>query len=174
MPTSRWDLVGEIVNLVHTVPHANILDVGPGYGKYGLACRELLNEKPERIDAVEKTVEYIDIHRLVCQYDLVMDGDVCDLPDQVLAAYQVVIMVDVIEHIPFVDAYAVLARIPGRVVISTPVAWCQTDPGLPPAETHVSHWTERQWADLANHRQIEICYMSLGAWIVRLGPLPAP
>lgn len=173
MPTSRWALVEEVVALVDQVPHGHVLDVGPGWGKYAVALRECLNVRPARIDAVEKVEEYVDQHGLAPLYDHVTIGDVCDLAPAELAGYDVVLMVDVIEHLEDADAFDLLDRIPGRVVICTPVSWFQTDDGLPEPERHRSHWSEQSWAVLADRRPVEVVYQSLGGWLVRLGPLPS-
>lgn len=60
MPTSNLELAPRIVRLVETAdPHRSILDVGPGYGKYGILLREYLNRKPERLDAIEVEPSYV-------------------------------------------------------------------------------------------------------------------
>lgn len=173
MPTSRWALVEEVVAMVDQVPHDHVLDVGPGWGKYAVALRECLNVRPVRIDAVEMVKEYVDTHGLATLYDTITIGDVCHLPSETLAGYDVVLMVDVIEHLDDVAAFALLDRIPGRVVICTPVEWFQTDDGLPEPERHRSHWTAWSWEIVAERRPVEVEYQSLGGWLVRLGPLPS-
>lgn len=142
MPTSNLAVWPTVLWLVHSAdPHRSVLDVGPGWGKAAVLLREYLNERPVRLDAVEMHAPYIDAHRLDRLYDQVHAGDVCDLPDELLAGYDLVLMVDVIEHIPKPRALELLERIPGRVVISTPVEFFDTGPGLPATEAHVSHWT---------------------------------
>lgn len=173
MPSSRWALVEDWINLVAQVPHGHVLDVGPGWGKAAVALRELLNERPVRIDAVELEKSYVDGHGLCRLYDEVYIGDVCQLTSDQLAEYDVVLMIDVLEHLTDEAAFALLARIPGRVVICTPVEWFATDAGLPESETHRSHWTAGSWDQVAQVRPFESIYQSLGGWLVRLGPLPS-
>lgn len=157
--------------MVAQVPHAHVLDCGPGYGKYSVALRECLNEKPHRIDAVELEKSYVDRHGLAPLYDEIFVGDICRLSADQLAEYDVVLMVDVLEHIDDDAGFGLLRRIPGRVVISTPVDWFATDDGLPESETHRSHWSESSWEQVAGFRPVEVVYQSLGGWLVRLGPL---
>jgi hypothetical protein len=60
------------------------------------------------------------------------------------------------------------------VVICTPVQWFDNDPHgrHPPTEAHISHWTHASWSAVGAFRPVEVCYATLGGWIVRLGPLP--
>jgi 2-polyprenyl-3-methyl-5-hydroxy-6-metoxy-1,4-benzoquinol methylase len=172
MPTSALVVWPHIIGLVHQVPHDHILDVGPGWGKAAVLLREYLNEKPRRIDAIEVEKSYVEAHGLSVLYDNVFVGDVTRCPAGFFDPYQVVIMGDVIEHLTDDDAFALLRRIRGRVVISTPVAWFQTDEGLPESERHRSHWTEWSWNVVEQIRHVETAYQHEGAWLVRLAPLP--
>lgn len=174
MPTSNIYLAGEVLAMVDQCdPHRFVLDVGPGHGKYAVLLREYLNVPPVVIDAVELTDTYIVAHHLNALYEEVLGGDVCLLPTSTLAVYDVVLMVDVIEHIDKDAAFGLLSRIPRRVVICTPVEWFDNDPRHehPPAEAHVSHWTEADWDRLREVRPVEVCYQSCGGWLVRLGPI---
>lgn len=167
MPTSNLAVAPAVLWTVAEVDHGRILDVGPGWGKYAVLLREYLNDKPTRIDAVEAWVPYVDQHGLGCLYDRIWPTDVCLLPDDVLASYDVVLMVDVIEHIDKAAAIELLARIPCRVVICTPVEWFATDDGLPPTEAHVSHWTV---ADFEATGRLEAYSEVVGGHVARLSP----
>lgn len=173
MPTSALQTWPRLLNLVHTVPHRAVLDVGPGHGKAAVLLREYLNDPPARIDAVEAWGPYVHdfgLHRL---YDTVYEEDVTDWPRQRLAAYEVVLMADVIEHIDLGDAFELLARIPGRVVIGTPQEFFHNGDGHPPTEEHVSHWRDDVWKAVHRTvRPIEEHHREWGAHLVRLAPLP--
>lgn len=174
MPTSNLYVWPEVVALVDQVPHTSVLDVGPGHGKASILLREYMNVPPHRIVAVEAEETYVDRFSLTTLYDEVLIGDVCGMTAEALGDFDVALMVDVIEHITDEAAFDLLRRIPGRVVVCTPVEWFQTDDGLPPSEAHVSHWTNLSWTYVATFRPIEVCYQSCGGWLVRLGPLPSP
>jgi hypothetical protein len=103
--------------------------------------------------------------RLRCLYDTVYVQDVLTLPDEVLASYDCVLMSEIIEHMPKEDGLALLNRIPGRVVISTPAEWFSNGPGLPPTETHRSLWSVADFGD-----RLEIDASQLGGVVVRLAP----
>lgn len=166
MPTSNLAVWPWVIQLVHEVPHRSVLDVGPGWGKAATLLREYCNERPERLAAVEVHPPYVVEHRLADLYDEVIVADVCDLTESELGEFDVVLMVDVIEHIEKDAAVELLARIPGRVVICTPVEFFSNGPGLPDSETHRSHWTAE---DFAATRRVEVCSEVLGGWMVRLG-----
>lgn len=168
MPTSNLAIAPMVLHFVHEVPHTSVLDVGPGWGKYAVLIRETFNERPKRIDAVEMWEPYIEEHRLGVLYDEVLGGDVCDLEH--FDEWDVVLMVDVIEHIDKERALLLLDRIGCRVVISTPVDWFSTGPNLPPTEAHVSHWTPDDFTDTG--RVERMAENHIGGIIVRLGPKP--
>lgn len=173
MPTSSLHVAPQIIHLVHTAdPHRRVLDVGPGWGKYATLLREYLDDPPEVIDAVEAWAPYIEDHNLRALYRQVYRADVLDLTDRVLAAYDVVLMVDVIEHLDLGDGFDLLARIPGRVVISTPATFFDNGPGLPPTETHRSLWLPEHFDALRQVRPVESWTREHGAHLVRLGPIP--
>ena len=183
MPTSNLHMAPAVVHAVHTAaPHRAVLDVGPGWGKYAVLLREYLNEPPERIDAVEAWRPYIEAHDLEAKYDAVYQGRVEDpvwhradgsavAAAELLAGYDVVLMVDVIEHMAMGAALDFLARTAARVVICTPVAFFDNGPGLPPTEAHVSHWDEQAWHHVARLRRIEDHQQLLGGHLVTLAPL---
>lgn len=199
MPTSLLDQWPRIINLVETTDrHDSILDVGPGWGKAATLLREYLNVKPFRIDAVEAHYPYVVDHHLGLLYDRVWwgspdGGDAFDTNAGVLEAkwqfvdgrdhptgaryeaqplldsYDVVLMVDVIEHLTLADGFDLVKRIPGTVVICTPTGF---DPSadFPTSERHLSLWTRDHWRELAEGREPSTVVEQHAGWIVRLGP----
>lgn len=183
MPTSNLAIWPDILLAVEQAPHRRVLDVGPGHGKASVLLREYLSDPPDVIDAVEAWEPYVGRFGLGDLYDRVYVGDVTattwDLGGTVVGAqdtllrYDLVLMGDVIEHIPHEPAMALLRRIPGAVVICTPVDYFHNDPlGIHPhTEQHVSHWTSAEWDSVGEFRSVDVCYSVLGGWIVRLGAL---
>lgn len=184
MPTSNLALWPDIIGAIAQVPHHRVLDVGPGHGKASVLLREYLNDPPDTLDCVEMWPAYVDQFHLNRLYDRVYVGDVTGtewtvdgqpvLANLQLPRYDLVLMGDVIEHLELEPALDLLGRIRGRTVICTPTEWFDNDPHgqHPPTEQHVSHWTDDVWERVSAIRPIEVCYATLGGWIVRLGPLP--
>lgn len=170
MPTSLLALAPEIVRLTWEVQPKNVLDIGPGWGKYGLLLRENFpRDHFVRIDAVEMEPSYIDGRQgagLMGIYDELFDIDATLLPPEFFAGYDFVLMADVIEHMERDAALDLLARIPGRMLISTPVEFFHNGDGLPESETHRSHWTVEDFGD-----RVEVDASQMGAVLVRLAPL---
>lgn len=161
MPTSNLALWPTILHLIWTQKPRRILDVGPGRGKGGLLIREYVGD-PDQLDAVELEGSYVnEIVRAV--YDEVYSGDVCAMSDEQLAAYDMVVMVEVIEHLEKADGLALLDRIPGAVIVCTPAEFFENPAHLPESEKHRSLWSAADFGD----RLAEDC-SGLGAVLVRL------
>lgn len=164
MPTSNLYLAGDILSLVETAGAKSVLDVGPGHGKYGVLLREYAHV--ERVDAVEAWAPYIEAFGLDGIYGQVYAADVCDLATEVLAQYDLVLLVDVIEHIHKDPALALLERIPGWVVVCTPMEFFP-QPHEVPTEHHVSHWT---MDDIERNPRLEHRRFQQGGLLFRLSP----
>lgn len=183
MPTSNLAIWPDILLALDQAPHRRVLDVGPGHGKGAVLMREYLHDPLDTVDAVEMWAPYVDRFHLDDLYDTVYVGDVTAATwqragqpvdaQETLARYDMVLLGDVIEHIDTDAAMDLLRRIPGRVVICTPVEFFDNDPNHihPPTEAHISHWTQSHWDTIAGFRSIEVCYTIIGGWVVRLGPL---
>lgn len=174
MPSSNLEVAPTVLHYIWEVRPLDrplrVLDVGPGWGKYAVLLREFVDPDAE-IAGVEAWEPYIERHRLAALYDPIIAGDVRDLTAADLAGYDVVLMADVIEHLPKADAWDVLDRIAGYVVISTPRDFFSNGPGLPHTEDHVSHWT---LDDFQASSRFEVYSLPMlrdkGGVIVRLGP----
>lgn len=164
MPTSSLFLAPDILALVQGTGAQRVLEVGPGYGKYGVLLREYA--AVERVDAIEKWGPYITAFNLAGIYHQVYEGDACDLPTELLASYHCVLMGDVIEHMEKAAATALLDRISGWVVICTPVDFF-AQPHEVPTEHHVSHWTADEFATRPDADQVQ---ERMGGLMVRLRP----
>lgn len=162
MPTSNLHLAPAVVTLIDQAHPKTILDVGPGRGKFGVLCREYVPTL-ERIDAVEAWEPYV-TDRLRCIYDSVFVRDVRDVTDDTLRGYDLVLMSEVIEHLPKEDGLSLLERIPCHVVITTPEEFFPSV-AYPPTERHVSHWTREDFEG-----RIEEDQSQLGGIVVRLAP----
>src|SRR6266568_3894718 len=136
MPSSRPDSIPAIVSLVRQMDPASILDVGVGFGKWGVLFREYTDivkseAEPQRydkarwrvrIDGIEGFEPYLTpLHRFA--YDQIFVGDARRvLPT--LGRYDVIFLGDVIEHFTLGDGRALLREALDHaaryVLVSTP------------------------------------------------------
>jgi hypothetical protein len=149
MPSSYADSFAPIVHTLIGLDPKSVLDVGPGWGKYGLACREYLPAL-ERLMAVE-----VPEGRLCTQdtiYDQVYTGDVRLFGNsEFWRRFDLVLLIDVIEHMPLDEGKALLsgiARAGVQALVSTPrVFFEQHVPGNP-HEAHLCVWGAGDFAEL--------------------------
>ena len=138
MPTSEHWQIPRVVDVLVRERPRTVLDVGAGYGKYGLLAREFGGA--ERVDAVDALAPRFPV------YDHVWLGDLRAL-DSLLPAeparWDLALFIDAIEHLEKAEAWKVLdtlLRRAKRVLITTPWGFRpQEIPGMP-YETHRSGW----------------------------------
>ncbi len=138
MPTSEHWQIPWVCEVIALEQPKTVLDVGAGYGKFGILVREYAN--PERVDAVDITEPRYPA------YDHVYLGDAREI-DTLLPAdaptYDLALFLDIIEHLEKSDAWALLDKLTRRahrVLITTPFGFrAQEIPGMP-YETHRSGW----------------------------------
>ncbi len=148
MPSSDHRQISTVIDVLLRLHPKRVLDIGFGCGKYGLLTKEYLREKPyidgwkkvETVDGVEVFDKYItDIQRAI--YDNIYIGDITELE---IGNYDLILMIDVIEHIEKNKALELVGRLKkkGRLLIITPKEFC-----VHPVrygnknEEHISHFT---------------------------------
>jgi len=156
MPTSNLHQISDIVELIVTVDPRSTLDVGVGFGKYGVLAREYLelldgraiyDDWQRRIDGIEIFPGYLTgLHKAI--YDRIFDGDAVEilpgLPEQ---AYDLVLLIDIIEHFDRPTGIEILReclRVGRNVIVSTPLGFFTQEGFNNPHEQHLSHWSKRQ------------------------------
>ncbi len=160
VPTSYHQAISQIMDAVLVEEPTSILDVGVGFGKYGLLCREALDvaaaryERRDwrvRIDGIEVCARYRNpVHDHV--YNTVHYGEVGTILDR-LPVYDLVLLVDVLEHLEPDRGQELLRRLlahAGRaVVVSTPIFPSTQGAYLGNVhETHRSRWSALNFASL--------------------------
>lgn len=123
----------------------SVLDIGCGWGKYGFLLREYLDqwERQVTIDAVEGFPGYLDRSPAHKIYDEIHEGGFPDV--EVPGHFDLVLMIDVLEHFTPDDGAAAVARaleLGDAVVICTPVGYEQGAEFGNDLEIHRSSWTE--------------------------------
>lgn len=108
MPMSPAHKIYPVMSIFQQLPEVkSVLDIGAGFGKFGVLLREHLDIRLMRyrkedwrttIDCIEIWHDYINpIHRYV--YDCIYIGDAVQL-SKTIPNYDVIILTEVIEHIP--------------------------------------------------------------------------
>ncbi len=157
MPTSHPHQLNEIVELVVLTNPKSLLDIGIGNGKYGFLAREFLEiyaaqqdygQRSHRIDGVEAYPRYVtDIHRAI--YDSIFIGDALEVLPKLEIRYDLILLVDVLEHFTRDDGMAILdwcVRRARNVIVSTPLfVEGQEDSFSNPYEIHKSQWTAKDF-----------------------------
>lgn len=154
MATSFYSSLTDVMTLIMALdpPPQNVLDVGIGGGKYGLLCREYLTywerrgRRPvQRIDGIEPHLPAVgELQKNI--YDQILVGDARTiLPSLKEDAYDLALLMDVIEHFEKADGERVLRelqRVARVVLVSTPsFYYVQTGGGSNPYADHHSFWS---------------------------------
>jgi hypothetical protein len=141
-----------------------VLDIGKGFGKYGFLLHEYVGldskmaPKPELplkdqssvvIDCVDVNPDYCFPH-IKQFYTSVWTEDILE-SFEARKGYDLVLMSDVIEHLPYEKAFPVLQHFLGDgaiLVVSTPNVFFDQDLYESPAEHHVSFWRKSDFKKL--------------------------
>lgn len=131
MPSSQYYQLNEILEIVMLLKPRSVLEIGPGFGKYGFLCREYLElwdgrerygDWQCRIDCIEACEQYVTpAHRFI--YDNIYTGNALDLLSQLENRYDLVLMVDVLEHFSFDDGLNLLQQcqaLSDHILIASP------------------------------------------------------
>jgi len=164
------------MELILVLKADSILDVGVGFGKYGLLLREYLelwdgrgvyNQWKRRIDGIEAVRGYLTaVHHYI--YDHIYVGYALEVVPTLRERYDLILLKDIIEHFSMEDGLRLKQCTTERgrnVLISTPKSVSiQSNAFGNPYETHRSQWTKADFRVFKN-----ICFMrdrqSLIVWI---------
>ena len=138
MPTSEHQQIPRVCDVLVAEKPASVLDVGAGYGKYGVLAREFGGAT--RVDAIDANPPRFPV------YDHVYLGDLREIETllpQDAPIYDLALFIDVIEHLDKADAWSFLDRLvrrARRVLITTPWGFRPQEIPGQPWETHRSGW----------------------------------
>jgi hypothetical protein len=178
MATSPWAHIHTVIELVAHLRPTTLLDIGKGFGKYGLLLHEYVGmdrlKRPNPnmtiadqssivIDAVECNTDYLWPH--ISQfYRKVFQGRIEHIYAS-LSGYDLVLLIDVIEHLSPEFGKELLLHFSGTgasVIVTTPRVFFQQDLFDSTAEQHVSLWAPREIGSL----QLPFDYMAVeGSWV---------
>lgn len=158
MPSSQFGYIKKVLKKVAELPHQSILDIGPGFGKYGVLCREYFDLIPTwiekklsgfdrnnwqiRIDCIEPFEPYITpLHKYI--YDNIYVGKAEELLSE-LDNYDLILMIGVLEHLEKADGLKLLKECSTKakaIVLVTPDGSSRQKPGWNnPYEEHRATW----------------------------------
>lgn len=131
MPIGSFEAVPFVVSTLLTMQPRQVLDVGLGFGFYGVSVRTWvdLGVQPWRTFLVG--VEGFSAYRnpLWELYDVIYEQPIETFLDQHSRQYDVVVAADIIEHFDFSSGHEVLAKLKqrvapgGRLVVVTPAVF---------------------------------------------------
>jgi SAM-dependent methyltransferase len=158
MPTSHLNLIEEVIGPMVYLDPKSILDIGPGFGKFGFLAREFLEvwegdinrlkKWARRIDAIEVFPEYLTpVHSYI--YDKVHIGDAAAILPTITDHYDLVIFIGVLEHFEYERGVAVVReclRVGRNVLIAVPQnLGDQGEMFGNPYERHLADWRKKNF-----------------------------
>ena len=166
MPSSRFEVIPIVLQWVTNLQPKSIIDLGIGFGKYGVLFREYLdvwkvdkpyNERVLNLIGVEAFAEYD--NPIWETYDKVYVKNVLDIIDE-LPEVDLLFLGDVIEHFTKEDGKRLLEQLKYKyAIIVTPLkVSSQTEVYDNPYEKHISSWSKDDFPDaeiyLINNQQV--------------------
>ena len=146
MPTSDWLQISKTLDLVMQFQPGSVLDIGIGFGKWGLLLREYLDiwqgrykkeEWKARIDGVEINRAYRNpVYDFA--YDFVYYCDIMSCLS-ILDGYDLVLLIDVIEHLEKETGLLLLQALKNKYIVCTPAQF-YSDDRVEESERHKSLW----------------------------------
>ena len=130
MPSSQYYHISKIMEMIISVDPKSVLDMGSGFGKFGVLCREYLElwdgrqkyEFNRRIDCVEVFQKYISpLYEYV--YDNVYNNNILEVAPKLDIKYDLILLIDVLEHFEKNDGVNLLKTLLANnecILVSTP------------------------------------------------------
>lgn len=164
MASSFSAQIPPIVHLLQKLAPESVLDIGKGFGKYGFLIHEyvginkqkklnpllsMVQQSHVKMDAIEVDEDLMMPH-LSQFYNEVFFGDVFSIYKK-LGNYDLILMVDVIEHLDKEKAIELLkyfVSTKAKILIATPIHFFQQELYESEYEHHVSHWTPGDFKQL--------------------------
>ena len=156
MASSFVEQIPTIIRLIQSLGPKRVLDIGKGFGKYGFLIHEYVGiDNLKRIDPSKTLAELsnLKIDAVEADKDLMLPhlnqiytttfaGDVTKIYKD-LPSFELVLMIDVIEHLDKGSAVEVLKyflELNTNILIATPINYFQQELYESDYEHHISHW----------------------------------
>lgn len=159
MPTSHYNQLNQIMSLVVHVKPNSILDIGVGFGKFGVLCREQLEmwrkdrayhkkDWKTRIDGIEIFEKYKN-PLYVFVYNRVYFGNALNVLPELKSIYDLILLIDVLEHFSYdagINLLGLCLEKGRNLIISTPHnIGSQKEVFGNIHETHKFQWTTKHF-----------------------------
>ena len=157
MPSGRADAIPLVIKLVRQADPDSVLDIGSGFAKWGFLLREYLEvwqgrltprEWKKRIDAIEVWGPYTKLPWYPILYNKVVVANVMSKLD-LLKSYDLVLMVDVIEHLAKADGQHLLKHCKRWIIVTPAYNRPQETRFDNKHERHLSYWGPGQFQEKA-------------------------
>jgi len=152
MPTGRPHAIPFVIDMIMSHNPGSILDVGSGFGKWGMLLREYLEVWQGRLarDSWEKRIDAVEIFRGYAElpwnelfYNNIYIADVRSIDN--IDEYDLVLFGDVIEHMDRGSGRTLLDKCKRYIVITPGYDSPQGEVFGNKYETHVSRWHEEDF-----------------------------
>jgi hypothetical protein len=164
MGTSNWQNISYCIELIRRINPKSILDIGAGFGRWGILSREFLEIWDEgnysdnwkrKIDAVEVFDKYVKPYHSYF-YDNVYVENATDFMNKPGEKYDLIICGDIIEHFEKKDGENFIENCLGRckyLMINIPIGkkWEQEIINDNEYEIHKSIWYNSDFRKYPNH-----------------------
>jgi hypothetical protein len=170
MPVSDYRQISDVSHIVIQLKPKKLLDIGVGFGKYGVNCREVLDVYNNRVLPAQwlvviEGVEIFESYRnpIWVAYDHVYIGNAMQVLDT-LGSYDVILCCDVIEHFNKEDGFSLLTKMLDHapvVLITSPIKFYPQDAVMGNKhERHRSIWSKKDFASFPHlFKEIEEKFM---------------
>ncbi len=161
MPSSRYEHISDVVDVLIFLAPSSLLDVGCGFGRWGFLAREFLdifqgryfkNDWQTRIDGMEVFSDYICPHHKYI-YNNIINANLEHAAERI-PNYEVIIAGDIIEHIEKDSAKKTLEVLIKRsdkaLIVCIPLGslWPQEEVFNNPHEIHKSVWSLQELKEM--------------------------
>jgi len=168
MPGSMDEGKDQIKIWIQQINPKTVLDVGCGKGTYSDIFKDL-NMKPEKFDALEVWKPYINKYKLAEKYNNIINVDAREHKDW---DYDLVILVDVLEHMTKEEAIAIWQSISKQAryaIISIPIVhYPQGHEHGNPYEEHVKDdWTTEEVLKTFSNITIHKAHNVVGVFVAK-------
>ena len=153
MPSGRPNIISPVINLIMRINPDSILDVGSGFGKWGFLLREYLEvwqgrlypkDWKKQIDAIEIFKKYTKLPWYAVIYNNVYNQDITK-NNEILTNYDLVLFMDVIEHIKKEEGLKILTKTKHWIVSTPNYVSGQGAMFDNKYETHISIWSQNDF-----------------------------